>query len=198
MEQRMAKRVEKHRKNATGAAATVLSVEGTYEEYEQKINEGALPYFVNQFTEDKSYEKKRSDEETSHLQDKRKELAEDLADCGNRKFEAEYAVMPAKLTPEVVHEFDEELKSLQRELTAVTQKLLNGRVEVVGVEALFNEGGYEEEVKNGALRDWWKLLGSAGKKTRRDKAGQFYYQTSTRTEAIINVLYWSKWHIALT
>ena len=57
--------------------------------------------------------------------------------------------MPAKLTPEAASEFGDERESLQREMTAVKQKLLTGQVEVVNVEALSNEGGYEEEVKKG-------------------------------------------------
>ena len=51
----------------------------------------------------------------------------------------------------------------------VKQRLLTGRVEKVNIKALFSEGGYEEEVKKGSLRGWWKMLTTNRDKTRRDR-----------------------------
>ena len=36
---------------------------------------------------------------------------------------------------------------------------------------------HQEEVKGGALRDWWKILTEGTETSRRDKAGQYYSST---------------------
>ena len=74
----------------------------------------------------------------------RKELSEEINDCGRRKFDAQLAVAPQKLTPEVEKEYDDEKKLLEEELEGVTQKIPSGAVETVPVTALFNEWEYEE------------------------------------------------------
>ena len=103
-------------------------------------------------------------------------MAEEIAESGKQKFEAEWAVMSAELTPERAREFDDEKAELERELQSVRKQLLSGEVETVKVEALFNKEHYDEEVQTGSLRDWWRLLSEDNGKTRRDKAGKFYYQ----------------------
>ena len=52
MEERTVKMLQKHRGNATGAAATVLSTEGTYEKYADKIANTAVAYFADKFGKD--------------------------------------------------------------------------------------------------------------------------------------------------
>ena len=98
MEKRTREMLQKHLNNVTGAAATVLTAETTYEEFQAKVLQNALAYFVAKFNEEKTYKKVRTGEETENLRRKHREIGEEVVECANRKFNGQLATAPDALT----------------------------------------------------------------------------------------------------
>ena len=111
----------------------------------------------------------------NNLKEQRRELQNEIRECDNDKFEAELAVMPSPIPPAQAKEYDDRKTELEAELRGVTTKIMSGAVETIKVSPLFFQSAFEEEVKHGSLRDWWRLLTDGTDRSRRKKAALFYH-----------------------